>query len=141
MQSSNAVIPRLAERAEGPLKRSIASAKFNASTSEWRVSGACVCPPAPARSLAVSAARDDSAFARFRLHPSATLVEFVARDDRVDVLAGPGEIDVVEERSRGHGFGVFAACPTQGAAGTGVVFRERERHWVSLILPMLTRAV
>ena len=53
------VIPRLAKRAEGPRKRSTASAKCRAFTSEWMLPLACVTSFATERSLAVCAARDD----------------------------------------------------------------------------------
>jgi hypothetical protein len=55
----NVVIPRLAQRAEVPRKRSIASAKYSAPTSEWSLPIACVTRIATERSLAVCAARDD----------------------------------------------------------------------------------
>src|SRR5436190_4067318 len=75
----------------------------------------------------------------YRLHPSAALVEFVAGDDRIDVLARPGEIDVIEEVFRGDRFRVVTARPAEGAARSGVIFGERERHRVRLVFPMLDR--
>jgi hypothetical protein len=58
--TTNAVIPRLAERAEGPHKRSLAFAKETVFTSEWTMPCAWVTKPATGRSLAVCAARDDT---------------------------------------------------------------------------------
>jgi len=60
--NEGAVIPRLAQRAEGPLKRLIAFAKAIAPTSRWTVPFARAARLAVERSLAVFAARDDAAF-------------------------------------------------------------------------------
>src|SRR5437588_12394395 len=73
------------------------------------------------------------------LHPAAVLVEFVAGDDRIDVLARPRKIDVRLESVWGDRLGIFAAGPALRAARAGVVFRERKRNWVGLVLPMLDR--
>ena len=57
--NESVVIPRLAQRAEGPLKRFIACAKWRTSTSKRTLPLWCGPKLATARSLAVCAARDD----------------------------------------------------------------------------------
>src|SRR2546423_3221057 len=74
------------------------------------------------------------------LHPPPALVEFVTRQDRIDVLARPGEIDLLEECFRRHRFRVVAPGPTQSSARAGVIFGEREWQRIRLVLPMLNRS-
>src|SRR6188508_1100278 len=74
------------------------------------------------------------------LHSPAAFVELVARDDRLDVLARSGEIDVLKERSRGYRLGVIATGPAQGAARARIVLGEGKWHRIRLVLPMLDRA-
>src|ERR1700730_16342106 len=78
--------------------------------------------------------------AREGSHSAASFVKLVAGDDRFDVLARAGEIDVAEKILFGNRSILVAACPALSTAGAGIVFGERKGQWVRLSVPMFKRA-
>src|SRR6476469_6377861 len=81
-------------------------------------------------------------FARcFSSHPPSALIEFVAVDNRLDVSARCGEIDLLQKLPfRYLGFAVSTA-PAARTSGTGVVFRQSKRSWVGLMIPVFHGAM
>jgi hypothetical protein len=69
-------------------------------------------------------------------HPAATLIEFVAVDDRLDVSTRCGKIDLLKKLAfRYLGNGVSTA-PALGTTGAGVVLRQSEWSWIGLMVPV-----
>src|SRR3954447_20474391 len=74
-------------------------------------------------------------------HSAAPFVKVVPVDNRIDVLARAGEINVVQEIIAAHGQTGGPARPTLGATCSCVVLREGEWSWIVLVFPMLQGAL
>src|SRR5580765_2359094 len=69
-------------------------------------------------------------------HPAATLIEFVAVDNRLDVSTRCGEIDLLKELAFRYLGNAVSTAPTLGTTGAGVVLSQSERSWIGLMAPV-----
>src|SRR5258708_35313983 len=69
-------------------------------------------------------------------HPPAALIEFVAVDNRLDVSARCGEIDLLKKLAFRYLGNAVSTAPAPGTSGAGVVFRQSERSWIGLMVPV-----
>src|SRR3954470_24689747 len=73
---------------------------------------------------------------RLSSHSPAALIEFVALDNRFDVSTRCGEIDLLQKLPFRYLSNAVSTGPTSGTRGAGVVFRQGERSWIALMVPM-----
>src|SRR5216117_2037624 len=78
---------------------------------------------------------------RQQSHSPAALIELVAIDNRLDVLARSGKIDVLQELFHRYIGNIVTAAPSLGATGAGVVLCQGERNRIGLKLPVFDRAM
>src|SRR6188768_3121113 len=74
-------------------------------------------------------------------HASAALIEFVAVDNRFDVSTRCGEIGLLQKLPFRYFSNAVSTGPTSGTSGAGVVFRQGERSWIGLMVPMFHGAM
>src|SRR5882757_6701862 len=69
-------------------------------------------------------------------HPPAALIKFVAVDNRLDVSARCGEIDLLKELAFRYLGNAVSTAPPASTSCAGVVFRQGERSWIGLMIPV-----
>src|SRR5262249_52658465 len=88
-----------------------------------------------------TATKSDRTSTQLPSHPATALIELVAIDNRLDVLARSGKIDVLKKLLHWYISCIVSAAPSPGPTGAGVVFRQRERKRIGLMFPVFDRAM
>src|SRR6266540_440557 len=83
-----------------------------------------------------TANKSDRESAQLSSHPATALIELVAIDYRLDVLARSGKIDVLKKLLHWYIGDIVSAAPSLGATGDGVVLRQRKRERIGLMFPV-----